>query len=94
MNIDTLIKWADEMLCLINGKIDKIFDKQQVEKKLGWIKEFSENIPEWVEILKVTTTKEQFIKHNGIYQGELFRIKGKVKIFGSFSESVGKIIKK
>lgn len=56
------------------------FDREQLEKKLGWITRFREQLVGWMELIQVITTTESFVRKQGLYRdsslelGELLTI--------------------
>jgi hypothetical protein len=43
------------------------FDREQLEKKLGWIKKFREQLEEWDELILIIATTESFVRKQRLY---------------------------
>jgi hypothetical protein len=72
MNVDKLVKWGQEMLCfldLLQSEPDERFPLEQVDEKLGWLKEYRDLLTEWQDLIDVVNTVEGYIKFVGIYRG-------------------------
>jgi len=69
MNIDVLVKWGKEkLLFLDNLESQDIpqYDHEQLNEKIGWLKEFREELIEWKDLVNVVKEAESFIKFFGI----------------------------
>ena len=83
MNVDILIQWGGNMLTFFDEQQTNAtseFDPEQLEKKLGWITRFREQLEEWKELIQIITTTESFVRKQGLYHdsylelGELLTI--------------------
>lgn len=83
MNVDILIQWGGNMLTFFDEQqtnASSEFDLEQLEKKLGWITRFREQLEGWRELIQVITTTESFVRKQGLYRdsslelGELLTI--------------------
>jgi hypothetical protein len=71
MNVDKLVKWGQEKLLfldILQSEPDERFPPEQVEEKLGWLKEYREILAEWQDLIDVVKTTEGYIKSVGIYR--------------------------
>jgi hypothetical protein len=46
-----------------------LFDRELVEEKLGWVRDFRVQLQDWSELFEMMTTAESFIRHHGLYPG-------------------------
>lgn len=72
MNIDQQIEWGTKTLKLVDeasreGK--KRAAGQEVVEKLGWLREYREELVEWGEMLTVVKGTEEFVRKQGLYRG-------------------------
>ena len=68
MNVDILVKWGQEMLCfldLLQSEPDERFPPEQVDEKLGWLKEYRDLLTEWQDLIDVVKTVVGYIKFVG-----------------------------
>ena len=70
MNVDKLVVWGLKTLDFFESNVKankKNYDIEQVNKKLSWVKEFKEQLYQWNDILKITTSAEDLIRNRGLY---------------------------
>jgi hypothetical protein len=82
MNVDSLIKWAAEMLLLIDNpdSIPKL-ELEELKKYAGWILNYREDVNYWNRIISI-----------GIIARELVRVEGMhMNIADSFKQSISSI---
>jgi hypothetical protein len=70
MNLDVLVNWSRESLLALEHP--KAMRKtgmavRQIEKKLGWLRNFAQPLRRWGEILEVIGTAEHYVRHQGIH---------------------------
>jgi hypothetical protein len=65
MNIGELTKWAHKIILLIDNDCPN-YDKALIQKHLGWINEYREDIGVYMSIHKVTGIIDVHIKHSGL----------------------------
>jgi len=71
MNVDILVNWGQNMLAFLDTPQEvrqPIFDKEVVEKKLGWVRDFRSQLKDWGELFEMLTVIESFVRHHGYYQ--------------------------
>jgi len=78
MNVDILIRWGQNALHFLGKHQDQkdgdsyrdseVEGKQLVEK-VGWIREFREQLKEWGDMMKIVETAEHFVRTKGLYRG-------------------------
>ena len=69
MNADTLIKWGQEtLLYLDRGVGNDRFDLARVNEKLGWLREYRDQIEKWSHLIHVVDTAVYFVRSVGIYR--------------------------
>jgi hypothetical protein len=72
MNIEVLVDWGDQLLQVLDHPKrlgDLHLDLDQVNAKLGWIREFRAPLKEWRELLKVIEVTETLVRTQGLYRG-------------------------
>jgi len=70
MNVDILIQWGGNELSFFERQQKEAsseFDPEQLEKKLGWITGFREQLEEWEELIQLITVTESFVRKQGLY---------------------------
>jgi hypothetical protein len=78
MNVDILIQWGGNMLTFFERQQKESsseFDSEQLEKKLGWITRFSEQLEEWGELIQIITVTESFVRKQGLYLDSYHELK-------------------
>lgn len=71
MNIDRLIVWGAEKLSLMDQKLnepDSGYDREYLNGKLGWLREYRAKIREWKELMQTVDAAVDFVKFHGIYR--------------------------
>jgi hypothetical protein len=71
MSVDVLVDWAEKHLPLLDRPdVLNLFglDLAIVEKKLGWLREYSGQIRRWREMLDVIETTEHYVRHQGVHR--------------------------
>ena len=72
MNVYQQIEWGIKALDVIENaraKGVKVKEAPEIEKKLGWLRGYRENLKEWRQLIEVTNQGEEFIRANGLYRG-------------------------
>jgi len=70
MNVDILIQWGQNMLAFLDrAEESTLFEREQVQEKLGWITEFRQPLEEWKVLLQVVMVTESYVRQRGLYQG-------------------------
>lgn len=71
MNVDVLVKWGCEKLCYLDhqeqGVINQ-YDVDQVNEKLGWLRQYREHLQDWENLIDLSETTISFINSMGIYK--------------------------
>jgi hypothetical protein len=71
MNVDTLIKWGTDKLHFMDGpESTECLDctKDYLDEKLGWLKEFRNDLYRWKDVVTVVKEAEMFVKFQGLYR--------------------------
>lgn len=64
-NLDELVKWGINMINYL-GKEQEKGNREKLELKLGWVKEYKESLMIWKEMISITRNIEEKIKKEGI----------------------------
>ena len=78
MNVDILIQWGGNMLTFFDRpqkEASSEFDPEQLEKKLGWITKFCEQLKEWKELIQIITVTESFVRKQGLYHNSYHELR-------------------
>ena len=78
MNVDILIQWGGNMLTFFDRQQKEAsseFDPEQLEKKLGWITKFCEQLKEWKELIQIITVTESFVRKQGLYHNSYHELR-------------------
>lgn len=68
MNVDSLIKWAADMLILLdNEKEITEFDIKELRKYLSWLSEYRDDINYWNRLVSMAATARQLVRVEGIH---------------------------
>lgn len=70
MNVEPLIKWGLDKLCLLDNPDNFSWlkcSKEYIADKLGWLTDFRSDLEEWKELIYIVKEVETFIKFQGIY---------------------------
>lgn len=74
MNISQLVTWATKIIALLkNGEVAS-YDENEINRKLGWIHYYSDDIERWGRIDKIATKITSHINRYGISRGTTGRL--------------------
>jgi hypothetical protein len=68
MNLSELVNWGQKTLALVDNCPLKV-SAERVEAKLGWLKEYRNELREWSEMHAVIGTTLDFVRYHGLYVG-------------------------
>jgi hypothetical protein len=72
MNVDVLMRWGNDMLFALDdpGRLpdDKV-DREVLQEKLGWVRDFRRQLQEWRELMQVIEIVEHVVRTRGLYRG-------------------------
>jgi hypothetical protein len=72
MNLESTLQWATKTLAIVQHPPRVVQDRvprQRLEEKLGWLRGFAAEIPEWFEWQLVANLTVLFVNRQGIYRG-------------------------
>jgi hypothetical protein len=72
MNIDKHIEWGAKVLKLVaevSQQVKEPAEGPRIVEKLGWIREYREELAEWEQMLEVVKRSEEFVRKQGLTQG-------------------------
>jgi hypothetical protein len=71
MSMDDLICWGVKTQAFVGacGGKERLLDPAQVEEKLGWIKEYREDLSQWEALWTLISEAESFVRNQGLYRG-------------------------
>lgn len=68
MNVDTIIKWAADMLVLLDHEISKPgLDMQELRKYLGWLFLYRDDIDYWNRLISIGVAARNVVRIEGIH---------------------------
>lgn len=70
MNLDTLVRWGREALGYLEAPREVCghpLDRNLLEKKLGWLRQYRDPLREWSEWLALTGATEQYVHREGLH---------------------------
>lgn len=71
MNLDCVVKWGARVLRFVKAPMDfpdDPIDLDQLEAKLGWLREYEKSLREWEELLAVIEAAEDFVRRKGYHK--------------------------
>ena len=72
MNLDTLVKWGNRALAFLDDPRDfpgHPIDRDKLEQKLGWLREYREPLNRWAELLEVGEAGVAYVRAEGYHRG-------------------------
>lgn len=68
MNVDSLIKWAADMLILLdNGFLNPDLDFKELQKYLSWLLDYREDIMHWNKLVLIGAMAREIVRVEGIH---------------------------
>ena len=71
MNLACVVKWGCRVLRFIQDPKDfpgQPIDRDKLELKLGWLREFEKELHEWAELLAVIEATEKYVRRKGYHK--------------------------
>jgi len=71
MNLDTLVNWGSRALAFLDDPRDfpgQPIDRDKLEQKLGWLREYREPLSRWAELLEVGEAAVAYIRTQGYHR--------------------------
>jgi hypothetical protein len=81
MNLSAILHWATTVLWLLDhpeAKSRAGITDERMEDKLGWLREFREDLSVWQECQNVLSPALKFINQHGLYQGSSVAIRAAI----------------
>lgn len=89
MNLESHLRWADEMLSLLCGGVEDVLSqqlgrseaetKQWLDEKMGWLRGYTAEVKAWTYFQKVVKEAEEEIKDAGLSRTSWQRIKRRLR---------------
>jgi hypothetical protein len=71
-NLEILVRWGQRALGVLD-RLEKRGDHraghEKLKAKLGWLRQFRDDLPEWEALLDVAITTECFVRKHGLWRG-------------------------
>jgi hypothetical protein len=70
MNLDTLVNWGSRALAFLDDPRDfpgQPIDRDKLEQKLGWLREYREPLGRWAELLEVGQAAVAYVRAEGYH---------------------------
>src|SRR5262247_2581072 len=68
MNVDVLMRWGHDMLCVLDDP-GRLPDNALDQEKLGWVRELRRPCQEWGALMQVIAIVEHVVRTRGVYRG-------------------------
>ena len=71
MNLDCVVKWGSRVLRFVQAPREfpeEPIDREKLEEKLGWIREYGQCLREWEELLAVIEAAEDYVRRKGYHK--------------------------
>jgi hypothetical protein len=68
MNLGPVLRWARRLLQLLDAAPTAKVNREKLEAKYGWLREYGSAIAEWSELHEVTQQATVFVRREGYYQ--------------------------
>ena len=78
MNLEILVRWGTKMLAYLDHPHPLNEDEpdlEQLNNKLGWLREYREALTEWDAVIRVVATTLQYIRAQGYHRGAVSVLK-------------------
>jgi hypothetical protein len=72
MNLAPILRWAGNVLAVLRQPsivVNERVTPERLEKKLGWLRKFEDDVPEWVEWQEVVNVTVELVDRQGVYRG-------------------------
>ena len=69
MNLERVLRWARKMLDLLDRVDQAQVDRERLEEKYGWVRDFRDSILEWSQWQAVTQTAATYVCREGYHAG-------------------------
>jgi hypothetical protein len=71
MNLDTLVDWGRRVLAYLGNPREvgeEEMDQQILQRKLGWLRQYSEALAMWGELLAIAKRAESYVRRKGYHR--------------------------
>jgi hypothetical protein len=69
MNLGPVLRWARLMLNILDRTPATAEERERMEQKLGWLREYRAALGEWLPQYEVVQTVVRWVRQHGVYQG-------------------------
>jgi hypothetical protein len=72
LNVPELVRWGAETLRIVACPPATVLEHvtaERLEAKLGWLRDYRQELAEWSEMMQVTGVAEDFVRRQGLYVG-------------------------
>jgi hypothetical protein len=72
MNLESVVQWGCRTLAFLEQPRDfpgQKLDRNHLERKLGWLREYREPLAAWAELLQVAAVAESYVRRKGYHAG-------------------------
>jgi hypothetical protein len=81
MNLAATLRWAGVVLWLLEhpqAKSREGLTEERLEEKLGWLREFGDNLAVWQECQRILSSSVTFINEQGLYRGAAAALRAEI----------------
>lgn len=85
MNVDTLVGWGQKLLVFLDdpqAAAEHDVAPQDLEKKLGWLRDYRSALKSWGEVLSVIEVTEHYVRTEGIHRRAVPELSSQLKALG------------
>lgn len=85
MNVDTLVVWGQKALAFLDdpqAAAEHDVAPEDLEKKLGWLRNYRGALTSWGEVLKVIEATEHYVRTEGIHRRAVRELSPQLKALG------------
>lgn len=78
MNLDTLVDWGCRVLAYLDNPRDVSegnMDREKLQHKLGWLREYRQALATWAELLAVAKQTESYVRRKGYHRNAAKELK-------------------
>ena len=91
MNLAPILQWTENVQVVLRQPptvVSEQVSPERLEEKLGWLREFEAEVPEWAEWQQVVNVTVEFVNRQGIYRGVAKQLRTELRPHRKYPSSV------
>ena len=91
MNLEGQLNWADKMLALLDGipgSTPSWFTRERLEEKLGWVREFRDDLARWRQWQAIMDTAVRVVANEGLHAKTALMLSRKLRPLAQTAEGL------